>query len=182
MAKLKNPLLVYIGFAIFFIAGVFMLFMGFKSLFGGIGYAKTTGTVISVRTYNDDEGNLLGVPTYEYEVDGVTYQHERSYAQSIELCPLVGDTVTVRYNKNDPSKIKDDSIITVMFFIFGVVFAGVGGSMFTLTAIGKIHWERSRRTYGYSSRRRNRKFDSDDESENISVETSAYDEKTDPFE
>ncbi len=170
MAKLKNPLLVYIAFGIFFIAGVFMLFMGFKSLFGGIGYAKTTATVISVRTYKDDDGDLLGVPTYAYEVDGVTYEHERSYGQSVSICPLVGDTITVRYNKKDPSKVKDDAITTVVFFIFGVVFAGVGGTMFTLSAIGKIRWESTRGSRYRNSYRHVKKNKVPDKTENDASE------------
>lgn len=162
MRRLQNPILVYIGFAVFFAVGIFMLVLGFISVADGAKYVKTKGTVISVRTFENDEGDLLGVPTYEYYVDGVRYEVEGSFSQSVSICPLVGDEVTLRYNKNDPGKIKDDSILTAMFFVFGVVFTGVGGTMFVLTAIGKIHWA--------SARGRRRRDDGFEDSEYREVE------------
>ena len=143
MGKLKNPLLVYIGFAIFFIVGVVMLVFGFISLITALSYKQTTATVVSVRTYINEEGSQIGVPTYEYYVDGERYEYE-SYGRSVSLCPLVGDTVKIRYNKDNPSKTHDNTVITVVFFIFGVVFGGVGATMFVLSAMGKIHWTSAR--------------------------------------
>ena len=57
---------------------------------------------------------------------------------------MVGDTITIRYNKNNPSEVNDSpAILTIMFFVFGVVFGGVGGTLFVLSAMGKMHWESS---------------------------------------
>ncbi len=180
MRKLKNPLMVYIGFALFFAAGSFCLFLGFKSLVGISGYAKTTATIISLRTYESDDGDLLGVPTYEYYVDGERYENERSYGQSLGICPMVGDTITIRYNKKDPSVVRDDSISTIMFFVFGLIFTGVGGTMFVLSAMGKIHWTSSRRSYrrNYGKRKRSvkrtdREYDNPDIYASDNAETEA---------
>lgn len=148
MKKLKNPLLVYIGFAIFFIVGVAFLVFGFKLLITALSYEKTTATVVSVRTYTNDEGHFMGVPTCEYFVNGERYEYE-GYGRSVSICPLVGDTVSVRYNRDNPSQISDNTVLIVVFFIFGVIFGGVGGTMFVLTARGKIHWSKSSK-YSYS--------------------------------
>ena len=68
------------------------------------------------------------LPTYEYTVDGKTYQ----YASRQDTCRPVGACVTGYYDPNDPKRIREDPVRPpyfggILFFLLGAAFLYAGG-------------------------------------------------------
>jgi len=103
------------------------------SLFGGIipwakssAYIEIPATVIEVRTYIDDEGDLMAVITYQYVYENKPYVKEASYAQSASLSPNVGDIIKIRIDPNNPNNVIDDNFVHIILTFFGIVFMSFG--------------------------------------------------------
>ena len=60
-------------------------------------YPETTATVVAV---------INNVAFYEYTVDGVTYRANGKLESSGEASPMLGDTVTVKYDPDNPGEIR----------------------------------------------------------------------------
>ena len=143
-----SNIMVMIAMCVFMAIGVFMLYMGVSSVIRQMSYEKVDAEVISVRTYisrdSDGDSTLMAVPTYAYYVDGVRYEVESDSASSANIAPIVGDIVTIRYNPANPAEIVSAGWICIVYFVFGLVFGGVGLTVFICTLTGKMQWEPSR--------------------------------------
>ena len=93
-----------------------LLITGISLLVKGI-YVKTTyrvtsGTVREIKSnFSSSSEHLTYTQTVEYRVDGVDYITNNILPKSNTS---VGDTVTVRYSKNNPKKVRD---IFLLFFM-----------------------------------------------------------------
>lgn len=121
---------------VFFSVGLFMIIgMGIVPAIKYSKFVQTEATIVSLNTYTGKEGNLLASFNYEYFVNGVRYEKESSYGQSVEIAPLVGDKVKIKYNPNNPDEIKDGGWIDTMTAFVGIIPLGVGIGLFIATVI-----------------------------------------------
>lgn len=84
-------------------------------------YPQTSATVVSVINNGFDKGYTA---VYEYTADGKTYRTEGETMGSGDAAPRIGDTVTVKYNPNDPNEIhvSTESKFLLAFGCFLVYF------------------------------------------------------------
>lgn len=66
------------------------------------GYPQTEATVVSLINNGNDEGYTA---VYEYTVDGKTYKTKGELKGSGEAVPRIGDTVSIKYNPDNPKEI-----------------------------------------------------------------------------
>ncbi len=108
---------------------VFISF-GLIPLSKDLSYNKVQATVINVTTYvNKKDGGLMATFTYEYYIDDTRYQKDSSYAQSADLVPSVGDTITIKVNPKDPTDCLDNGFTNYILIVVGLLFSGVGLSL-----------------------------------------------------
>ena len=75
-------------------------------------YRVTSGTVREIKSnFSSSSEHLTYTQTVEYRVDGIDYTTHNVLPKSNTS---VGDTVTVRYNKDNPKKVRD---IFLLFFM-----------------------------------------------------------------
>lgn len=115
--------------------GIFMFYQGISSVIEYSSYIQVEAKIIRVNTFTGKEGDLLATFDYEYYVDGKRYESESSYSQSASIAPNVGDTVKIKYNKNDPAKIKDGDFIDYISLFVSFIPMGVGVFLFVWAVI-----------------------------------------------
>lgn len=86
--------------------------------------ARVQGTVVTVRSSTDSDGDATYAPVYEYRAGGQTHRHEPGVKTSSR--PQVGATETLYVDKDDPNHVIADTFadrwfVPMMFAIFGVV-------------------------------------------------------------
>ncbi len=122
----KECLPIILVIIIFGGVGFFMIFSGIKSVVEYSKYVEVKAKVIKLNTFVGEEGGLLATFDYEYYVDGVRYENESSYSQSASIAPNVGDTIKIRYKKDDPSIVIDGDFINYIMLFMGFIPFGVG--------------------------------------------------------
>ncbi len=128
----KQALIFIIVGLVFGGAGGFMLYGETRDLIIASNYIKCEATITDLRIFEGKNG-LLGSPIYTYVVDGVEYTQEASYSQSASILPEIGTKVTIRYNKNDPTDIKDGEWISLIGLFVSFIPLGVGIGMFVFS-------------------------------------------------
>lgn len=124
---------------LFFVAGAALIYVASVNLATQMSYKEVNAVVVKVRTYvSADDGILMGVPTFEYYVDGKKYTTEASSATNIENVPMVGDVVPIKYDPKNPSKIVSDSWTVILLFIMGPAFILISTPLFIQIVRGKI--------------------------------------------
>ena len=112
---------------IFFCAGFGVsIFLGITPWIKNSSYLSVEAIVIDVDIYHDSDGDLMGTPTYEYYVNGVRYEKVSPVSSSYNICPQIGDIVTIKYNPNNPNEIGADGWLHIVLTFFGVPFMAVG--------------------------------------------------------
>ncbi len=121
---MKNPYRIkYLIFAIFIAVGLVFSFLipSLETNKKKRCTVETTALVIDrVSDMSDEE---LYAPVYSYTIDGVKEQFQPSVYSNV--CPDIGETVTIYVNPNDHSDIFDparDNIFIWVFRIVGIVF------------------------------------------------------------
>lgn len=116
---------------LFFAMGLWVFIsFGLIPLSKDLSYNKVQATVINVTTYvNKKDGGLMATFTYEYYIDDTRYQKDSSYAQSADLAPSVGDTITIKVNPKDPTDCLDNGFTNYILIVVGLLFSGVGLSL-----------------------------------------------------
>ncbi len=92
-------------------------------------YPQTTATVVSLVGNSSEDGYT---PIYEYTVDGKKYRQKGKIKSSGDGAPKVGDTVSIRYNPNNPNDIHIGTESKFMLgfgcflIFFGLLFIAFG--------------------------------------------------------
>ena len=102
---------------LFAIAGIalgFGLANGISFLLKGNRTAKTTGTIISVKTTLSERTKFRNAKwaTVSYKVNGKTYQ-SRNRIQ-VPMTSQIGSTVTVRYDRQNPRQLYSFSVSRIV--------------------------------------------------------------------
>ena len=101
--------------AIALVAGVYLTF------FHSRGFVKTTGTIVSLREDDSDDGGIY-FPTVEYTVDGKTYTGELTTGKGSYK---VGKTMTVLYDPDDPGVVHDGGGVGIYLLVVGGLILAV---------------------------------------------------------
>ena len=101
--------------AIALAAGVYLTF------FHSRGFVKTTGTIVSLREDDSDDGGIY-FPTVEYTVDGKTYTGELTTGKGSYK---VGKTMTVLYDPDDPGVVHDGGGVGIYLLVVGGLILAV---------------------------------------------------------
>ena len=101
--------------AIALAVGVYLTF------FHSRGFVKTTGTIVSLREDDSDDGGIY-FPTVEYTVDGKTYTGELTTGKGSYK---VGKTMTVLYDPDDPGVVHDGGGVGIYLLVVGGLILAV---------------------------------------------------------
>lgn len=118
-----------LGFLLISLVGVGLLIFGIVNYKTKSNYIETQGYVVSVYTRHGDNGVEYRPSAVKYFVDGEAY--ETSVFTWFNYPITAGDTMTVRYKKNDPrhavvSNVNKDTVSFAFMGIGGIlIVAGV---------------------------------------------------------
>ena len=131
------PLIVGLIFAIvgFGLAGLFT----YNIIKTSVNMVKIEAVVIDVEIGKDSDGDIMGRPILQYEYNGVTYVKKHSSRFSTNICPMVGEVLSIYINPTNPEKFDFINWTSFMPIGMGVIFAGMGSFVFIVACKGGWH-------------------------------------------
>ena len=136
--NIKGHVFPFIISLIFFLVGVGIIYLSATWFAEEAHYVKTTATVISVDVGYSDDGKLTVVSTYEYFVDGERYVRKTS-ATNTDSAKFEGETLTVKYDPDNPGEVHNSGITQIFMIVFGLLFTCVGGGLTIAILTGKLN-------------------------------------------
>lgn len=123
----KNGVII-LGYGMFAAIGILFTVIGVKISMNTFNYenkVETTGTITSITSHRDSDGDTSHTVYVSYEVDGVIYESSLGgYSSSYKK----GKEIEIYYDKDDPYEIGTKSIDLLMLLFpgLGLIFAIIG--------------------------------------------------------